>query len=602
MSSGRTTSRWLFATCLAWALLAAPACSRSRAGEEGGASAGAPLPAPPMIPAGDAGRPVPPDPKVAPYEAVVDKLIAELAAFGLAIDRTRLTLEVRGPEETREDIDRQQDMLFRPGHFEGLHALLRLFTDDVGADAAELRRATVESLAGAVAAYYQADRDALVFLDTTLGRIADLEALVAHELVHAWRDQQGGLIAFLDGNKSSLDRVTVGRCLMEGEAEAGAIALLLARGGHTLRELDPAALDYGVGRILGGEGGAATYQEGLRFMHARFEDGGWAAVRGALDAPPPSTEQLMHAGKLGRDEATAVVLPDWPQDLAPAELRFEDTVGETMIRSFLSVRGHARRDLGRQAMGWDGDRWRVWRTGDGGEALVWRTVWDREADALDFAGAFLGGAGDHRREGRVVDFALAEDPAVQRRLLDALATAPAVAQPQPDDAETTAAAEAAWEREQDRASSVEGDRWRIPRCGVSLPIPPGWSVREIRGTPVLLRADAEVFADNAVVVAAPNLEERDVGVLVERALADLDRVDAEIVRGPERLDLAGVPAVRVDYQGTMGGSRLLRFASLNFARPMMSVSVTVTVAAERWPELEAVVGGVLAGVQLDGQP
>ncbi|MBI5499605.1 MAG: hypothetical protein HY907_05150 [Deltaproteobacteria bacterium] len=545
---------------------------------------------------------MPADPKVAPYEAVVDKLVAELAALGFAVDRTRLTLEVRGPEETREDLDRQQDMLFRPGHFEGLHALLRLFTHDVGRDAAELRRATVDALAGAAAAYYQADRDALVFLDTSLARLADIEVLVAHELVHAWQDQQGDLIAFLERNKSSLDGVTVGRCLMEGLAEAVSIALLLGRGGHTLRDLDPGDLDYSLGRIMGGEGGAAAYQEGLRYMHARFAAGGWDAVRAALDAPPASSEQLLHAAKLGRDTTAAVVLPEWPEDLGPAQPLYQDTLGEAMIRSLLSLRGLSRRDLGRQALGWDGDRWRVWRTADGGEALLWRTVWDREADALDFAGAFLFDAGEHRRDGRVVDFAWAGDSDVERRLLDAMAAAPDPAPQDADDAETTAAEEAAWESELARASRVEGDRWHIPRCGVSLPILSGWAVREVRGTHVLVRAGTDSFADNAIVVAAPNLEERTLDALVERARTDLDRVGAGIVRGPERLEVAGVPALRLDYEGTMGGDRLLRFASLNFVRPLLSVSVTVTLAAERWPELEAAVDEILHGIRFDDAP
>ena len=511
-------------------------------------------------------------------------------------------MEVRPPEETREDIDRQQDLLFRPGHFEGLHALLRLFTDDVGADGDELRRAAVNALGGTFSAYYQADRDALVFLDAPLARLNDIEALVAHELVHAWHDQRADLGVFLDRNKTSLDRVTAGRCLMEGLAEAASSSVFLARQGRTLRDLDPGILDYTLGRLLGGEGSAVAYQEGMRFLHARFAEGGWEAVRAALDAVPPSSEQLLHPAKLGRDEPTDVALPDWPDDLGTAELRYEDTAGEAMIQSFLSLVGRPRREAGLATMGWDGDRWRVWRTPDGAEALVWRTVWDREMDALDFAAAFLGRPAPRRRAGRVVDFAWAPDPTVARRLLDALAALAEPAPGSPDDATSTAAVEAAWESEAARESAVEDGRWRIPRYGVSLPVPPGWSVREIRGSHFLVREAVGGFASNVNVTGSVNLEARGTEELVERALADLRRVGSEVVSGPSHGEVGGAPALRIDVEGTMGGTRLLRFAMLTFPRPNLSVTVTVTVPAEEWTESAAVVEEILAGVALETDP
>ena len=382
---------------------------------------------------------------------------------------------------------------------------------------------------------------------------------------------------------------------MEGLAEAASSSVFLARQGRTLRDLDPGILDYTLGRLLGGEGSAVAYQEGMRFLHARFAEGGWEAVRAALDAVPPSSEQLLHPAKLGRDEPTDVALPDWPDDLGTAELRYEDTAGEAMIQSFLSLVGRPRREAGLATMGWDGDRWRVWRTPDGAEALVWRTVWDREMDALDFAAAFLGRPAPRRRAGRVVDFAGLPTTVARRLLAPCRSCEPA---PKPDDA-TSTAVEAAWESEAARESAVEDGRWRIPRYGVSLPVPPGWSVREIRGSH-LARAVGE-FASN---VMSPARERRARGTeeLVERALADLRRVGSEVVSGPSHGEVGGVPALRIDVEGTMGGTRLLRFAMLTFPRPNLSVTVTVTVPVEEWAELEAVAEEILAGVAIETGP
>ncbi len=532
------------------------------------------------------------------YEERVDRIGGEMAALGFPIDRTRLAVDVKHPTEARADIDRQQDLLFRPSHFDGMYALLRVFQVAGGGSAAELRGAAVESISGTLQAYYQADRDAMVFLDTALGKLSDLDGLVAHELVHAWHDQNADLEGFMARNRSSLDRVNVGRCVMEGLAEAVSSALLLARGGRTLRDLDPAMLDASVARMVAGEHAVLPYHEGLRFMHARYVAGGWAAVRGALAAPPPSSEQLLHPEKLGRDLPTTLVGPDWPAGAPAADLVHEDTVGEMMILLLLLEQGQGRHAADFNATGWDGDRLQVWRVRGGGLALAWRTLWDREEDAHVFAEGFSAAAEvRHLRRGRVVDFAWAEDAAVAARLAEALAALPADFPLVADDVATTAAAEAAARREQDRGPLVARGRWVHPRYDLSLPIPTGWAVEDARGVPVLVGPGGLPLADHVMVTATPSLRGDGVGGVRAEVEKELSRIPSLELLRVESSTVAGGDALRVDYQGsfTSGGPRL-RVAQVILPRPSIDISVSFIGRVETWSTSAAVAEAVLTGI------
>jgi hypothetical protein len=50
------------------------------------------------------------------------------------------------------------------------------------------------------------------------------------------------------------------------------------------------------------------------------------------------------------------------------------------------------------AAGWDGDRYSVWANGDD-DVVLWRTVWDSEADATEFAQALQASEGERLDSG-----------------------------------------------------------------------------------------------------------------------------------------------------------------------------------------------------------
>ena len=122
---------------------------------------------------------------------------------------------------------------------------------------------------------------------------------------------------------------------------------------------------------------AFPYVHGYRLAHAEG-----AAL---LDAPPVSTEQVIHAGER-RADFLAIDLRELRGAL-PVECRFvrENTLGELEISVLF-------RDLAEEPsedawVGWDGDRYLVAEC-DERPAILWLTAWDSRSDALEFEAAY----------------------------------------------------------------------------------------------------------------------------------------------------------------------------------------------------------------------
>lgn len=104
-----------------------------------------------------------------------------------------------------------------------------------------------------------------------------------------------------------------------------------------------------------------------------------------LEAPPASTEQVVHAERR-REPFLAIDLRPGRAALPEAcEVVYENTLGELGISVLL-------RDLGPEVApdaweGWDGDRYLTARC-DGRRAFVWTTRWDSQTDAFEFARAY----------------------------------------------------------------------------------------------------------------------------------------------------------------------------------------------------------------------
>jgi hypothetical protein len=165
---------------------------------------------------------------------------------------------------------------------------------------------------------------------------------------------------------------------------------------------------------------AFQYNTGSVFAAAAYVRGGWAAVDAAHRDPPTSTEQVIHHDKYfgTRDHprtvtirgTTALERQGWTRIL-------EDTYGELDVRVLLRGALDPLR-AGAVAAGWDGDRCRVLER-DGALAIVWLSVWDTEADAVEFAEAIPAAVRDarvERRDARVLVTIAGDAAALARRV------------------------------------------------------------------------------------------------------------------------------------------------------------------------------------------
>jgi hypothetical protein len=232
--------------------------------------------------------------------------------------------------------------------------------------------------------------------------------ILAHELTHAVTDQHYDLtradrLAAAGGRE---DELAAYSGLVEGDAtllmqrylaerltprEQADAALAVARDGTPMRDAAPAAVR---------ESMLFPYQEGLRFVQALYQRGGWAAVDRAYRDPPTTTEQLLHPERyLGtRDRPQPVAVPDLSGRLGGGWRPAADTTYGEFDARLLLQGGPGTAGADAAAEGWDGGRLRSFQRGNG-TALVIRTVWDSRAEAAEFCRAMTSWATGRFRPG-----------------------------------------------------------------------------------------------------------------------------------------------------------------------------------------------------------
>ena len=229
------------------------------------------------------------------------------------------------------------------------------------------------------------------------------QLVLSHELRHAIQDQRVVIREKLRVQSDFDDRRLAALCLLEGDASILMENYLAS--GATSNQPEVANLFKIFSQSLTGEEIAAMfaagpslraappvvqeqliapYFDGRNLAAAIFSKGGFALLNQMLESPPRSMEQVLHPEKYldAVDEPVEVALPE----AGAAKPAFEGTLGEFLIRVLL--REGAESELAaRAAAGWDGDRYAVVETGGGWHRLLWRSVWDSEADAREFRDA-----------------------------------------------------------------------------------------------------------------------------------------------------------------------------------------------------------------------
>lgn len=339
------------------------------------------------------------DPELARMAA---ELLPDLAArAGLS-----LTRPVRIERRTREELERYLEFKLEEElpdadaeAITATYALLGLVSADLDLKAV-LKEVYLEQVAG----FYDPDSTMLFVIDDQPAALQ--ETLLVHELVHAIQDQTADLDAITDSRLGN-DRRIAAQAAIEGHATLIMLEFLMER--RQRRSVDVTEIPNFTDQIRLAlaasqrqspalSAAPRIIQESLLFPYiggASFVEALWKA-RPGRPAPfgehlPLSTEHILHPESFmaeSRDMPTEVHL-EAVDGVGPI---YTDALGELEVRILLETHlGAASMDL---STGWDGDRYGLYETPDGGRSLVWVSVWDDAGSRDRFVAALrpaLGG-------------------------------------------------------------------------------------------------------------------------------------------------------------------------------------------------------------------
>jgi hypothetical protein len=372
-------------------------------------------------------------------EMSADELQEEVAAAGEVPFRGRVPVDYLDPKDLPRYLGEVLDDEYPEARARADARVLEAFgLVPRGTDLRALRRRLLEAN---VAGFYddRPGRKRLYAVSEERRLTAANQLVLSHELRHALQDQHLDTHHALPPSVGDFDdRRLAFMSLLEGDATLVMERFLLRRLGEDGTRRETADLAWPVNpapdvpQVLHDQM-VLPYVAGRGFARALWQQGGGAALKAAWDAPPQSTEQVLHPEKYAAKEGAR------PVDVSYAPpggaMVAEGVLGEALIRTLLGGT-----ESSEAAAGWGGDRYRLWDV-RGGTLLVWRTAWDRAEDAEEFRQALLARLkrvhGPDRKEGRFQVFrgkhteaavslagpevfmAVAEDPKVLRAALAA---------------------------------------------------------------------------------------------------------------------------------------------------------------------------------------
>jgi hypothetical protein len=251
----------------------------------------------------------------------------------------------------------------------------------------------------AVQGYYTDDRIVIIGDGDDL-RIS--RATLVHELEHALQDQQ----LTLGVNGSTRDATLAGRSVVEGDANYVEYLYERRCANETFDCVDVPAPDDGGGAPPEYNRGLfvstfVPYAEGSAFVATLHDRGGWAAVDAAFERQPASTEQVIHPDAYP-DERPRRVTVDDRSNVEWTPVGRSQVVGEATAYATFWYNGQIPSDHYQSnddddvsrftydhpiTAGWGGDRLVAYEN-DGAYGYVWKTTWDTEGDAREFASAY----------------------------------------------------------------------------------------------------------------------------------------------------------------------------------------------------------------------
>ena len=250
-----------------------------------------------------------------------------------------------------------------------------------------LKQTYINLLGEQIAAFYDQHQHKLfMFQDASLEN-AQNRVILAHELTHALQDQNFGLLKLPLETKNNDDRAAAASALIEGDATL-VMSQYMAQDltWHTLTDTVTYSATQSMEQIRKAphylrEMLVFPYIKGEQFCAAVYARGGFPALSAVYADPPSSTAQILHPEKYFPETRENPIPVNFPDTTFRGQKPLADNVlGEMGCRILFTQ--HMDSDTAdTAAAGWRGDRYLVF---DGGNALIWHTVW-RSPEALEAA-------------------------------------------------------------------------------------------------------------------------------------------------------------------------------------------------------------------------
>jgi hypothetical protein len=225
------------------------------------------------------------------------------------------------------------------------------------------------------------------------------DSLLTHEFVHALQDQHFDLMKLLVVSPYNFDRTEALFAVIEGDAmnvqRRGEEGDAYAR--KTLEEITRqederfggyrAEMNALFPRLLT-ETFIFRYRDGARFVEAVRRSRGMRGVDELFKRTPVSSEQILHPEKYVQNETPREMkLNDSAFTTSGWRVVASTPLGEIGVRGLL-LEGVPEKDALRASAGWNGDRAYLFEREGATPLFVWKTAWDKTADADEFFNAY----------------------------------------------------------------------------------------------------------------------------------------------------------------------------------------------------------------------
>ena len=329
-------------------------------------------------------RAQPPSSEQIALEAVATPLYDQLAAIrGIAAPGQPPPVLLRSRTDNRRFIEQEINRRYSQAQLEAERKSMVAW-GVLPADY-DLQRLFLDLLEEQVSAYYDPRGKVMVVGDWLPPE--QQRAALMHELVHALQDRELPIDTFIGPDPGQGDRLLARQALIEGEAVALTFDLLLKPQGMDISRLPDLSMTQGL--ITTSAGGPVIdkapkfvrdlllfpYVEGLGFIYQFRKRQPWSGMSAVYKDPPRSTTQILHPEKYldAREDPLAVVIPDLSRLLPGSRLVSEDDLGEFSLGAVLAF--HLGDTEGpRVAVGWRGDRYRIWEDTAGRFTIAYRVI------------------------------------------------------------------------------------------------------------------------------------------------------------------------------------------------------------------------------------